>query len=107
MRTRAEIGCEVRDELYALEASMDAQIKAAKAYVDRLSTAKSELGLTGTIGDATIARAQGCVAALEIARAELWESHDEVYTVMKAVNIRGVAIANPVKAADRAERLAG
>ena len=94
MATRTEICCEVRDMLWALEAGHDAQLKAAQAYVERLELAKSELGLTGTMGDATIARAKEHLASLEKSRTELTESHEEAFAVLKTTRVPNVALGN-------------
>ena len=91
---RTMVARQVRDELHAAEASMDQAVAAARATLDRLISAKVELGLTGTMGDAAIARMRDSVATLEQARLLMNESHEESYAVLKATNIRGVA-ANP------------
>jgi hypothetical protein len=85
---------QVRDELHGAEASMDKALADARAALDRLVSAKTELGLTGTMGDSAIARMRESVAALEDARACMIESHMDSYAVLKATNIRGVAIGN-------------
>lgn len=88
---RTEVAREVRDELHATEAAMEAMIVQAEATLARLRSAKAELGLTGTMGDAAIARMGDTVAALHGARESLIESHQESYAVLQATNIRGVA----------------
>ena len=94
MKTRTDVCCEVRDLLWALEAGHDAQIEAARAYVARLELAKTELGLTGTMGDATLARAKDHLATLEKSRMELTESHEEAFAVLKATRVPNVAYGN-------------
>lgn len=88
---RTQVAREVRDELHATEAAMEAMIVQAEATLARLVSAKGELGLTGTMGDAAIARMRDTVAELHGARQALIESHQEAYTVLQATNIRGVA----------------
>jgi hypothetical protein len=82
---------QVRDELHGAEASMDKALADARATLERLVSAKTELGLTGSMGDAAIARMRDSVAALESARELMIRSHQESYTVLKLTNIRGVA----------------
>lgn len=88
---RTMVARQVRDELHGAEASMEQALTDARATLDRLVSAKTELGLTGTLGDAAIARMQDSVAALEAARESMIESHQESYAVLKLTNIRGVA----------------
>jgi hypothetical protein len=88
---RTMVAREVRDQLHGAEASMEAALADARVTLERLVTAKVELGLTGTLGDAAIARMRDTVSALEAAQASLIESHKESYTVLQATNIRGVA----------------
>ncbi len=88
---RTQVAREVRDQLHATEASMDAMLADTQAMLERLIAAKSELGLTGTMGDAAIARMSDAVAELEQARSSLMASHQEAYVVLQATNIRGVA----------------
>jgi hypothetical protein len=94
MKTRTEICEGVRDTLWALEAAHDAQIQAARVYVAQLQAAKVALGLTGTMGDAAIARAQDHLATLELSREQLTESHEEAFIVLKATRVPNVAIGN-------------
>ena len=89
---RTMVARQVRDELHGAEASMEAALNDARSTLERLVSAKKELGLTGTLGDAAIARMRDSVAALEEAQQLLIESHMESYTVLQAANIRGVAI---------------
>ena len=79
---------ECAQALHATEASLEATLVSAKATLERLTAAKTELGLTGTMGDACLARMQDTVATLETALEELYASHREAYTVMKAVDYR-------------------
>lgn len=88
---RTMVARQVRDELHGAEASMDKALADARSALERLVAAKTELGLTGTMGDAAIARMRDTVDALLEARIALIESHQEAYTVLKATNIRGVA----------------
>ena len=89
---RTQVAREVRDELHGAEASMAAALTDARRTLERMTAAKKELGLTGSMGDAAVARMRDCVAALEEAHDLLVESHQESYTVLTATNIRGVAI---------------
>lgn len=88
MRTRVTIAREIRDDLYALEAGVLTQLEAARSYVTRLETARVELGMTGTLGDAAVMRAKDAVAALETVYAELLDHHDEIVMVKEAINLR-------------------
>jgi len=88
---RTIVARQVRDELHGAEASLETALTDARATLERLIAAKTELGLTGTMGDAAIARMRDSVATLEQAQELMIESHRESYTVLKAANIRGVA----------------
>lgn len=88
---RTQVAREVADSLHATEASLEATLVGARATLERLVAAKTELGLTGTMGDACIARWSEAVAALEAADAAMNESHRDAYRVMKATNIRATA----------------
>jgi hypothetical protein len=106
MKTRTEVCCEVRDALWALEASHDAQIEAASAYIARLEQAKGEMGLTGTMGAATLARAKEHLATLKQSRVELTESHEEAFTLLRSLRVPNVSIGNKIlNEAHQAERL--
>jgi len=89
---RTQVAREVAAELHTAEASLDKALADVRATLDRMVAAKGELGLTGTMGDGSIARLRDTEAALLQAREALIESHQEAYAVMKATNIRGVAI---------------
>ena len=88
---RTMVARQVRDELHGAEASMEKALADARSTLERLVAAKAELGLTGTMGDAAIARMRESVAALETAREAMIVSHHESYAVLKLTNIRGVA----------------
>lgn len=88
---RTQVAREVRDHLHATEAAMDAVVANAEATLARMVLAKTELGLTGTMGDAAIARMRDTVAGLKQARFDLADSHNESYTVLRSTQIRGVA----------------
>jgi hypothetical protein len=88
---RTIVARQVRDELHGAEASMEKALADARSTLERLIAAKTELSLTGTMGDSAIARMRDSVAALEEARELMIDSHRESYTVLKATNIRGVA----------------
>lgn len=89
---RTEVVREAADALHTAEAAVETAIIEAQAALDRLSLARKELGLTGTMGDAMIARVTETVATLHDGRAKLIEGHQEAYAVLQAINIRGVAI---------------
>jgi len=95
---------QVRDELHGAEASMEKALSDARATLERLVSAKTELGLTGTMGDAAIARMRDSVAALEGARELMIESHQESYTVLQLTNIRGVAVSPTIFQTGEAEQ---
>jgi hypothetical protein len=94
---RTEVAREVRDALHATEASLEATLASSQATLARMIAAKSELGLTGTMGDAAIARMRESIDALERAYDSMFEGHHEAYTVLKATNIRGVASGPTIK----------
>jgi hypothetical protein len=62
---RTEVAREASDQLKETEAAIDAALASARATLNRLVAAKSELGLSGTMGDRSIARMREVVAALE------------------------------------------
>jgi hypothetical protein len=80
---RTIVARQVRDELHGAEASLETALTDARATLERLIAAKTELGLTGTMGDAAIARMRDSVATLEQAQELMVESHRESYTVLK------------------------
>lgn len=88
---KTEVAREVADSLHAAEESLELTLTQARAALARMTAAKVELGLTGTLGDRSIARAAACVAALEEARQEIMEGHQEAYRILKLLDIRGVA----------------
>ena len=102
---RTMVAREVRDELHGAEASMETALTDARRTLERLVAAKTELGLTGSMGDAAIARMRESVLALEEARALMIESHQDSYAVLKATNIRGVAVGPTMFSEPSVERL--
>lgn len=88
---RTMVARQVRDELHGAEASVDKALADARSALERLVAAKTELGLTGTMGDSAIARMRESVDALQEARALMIESHMDSYAVLKATNLRSVA----------------
>jgi hypothetical protein len=88
---RTQVAREVRDALHTTEASLDATIASTRAAIERMLAAKAEMGLTGTIGDAALARMQESLAAMEEARASMIDGHQEIYAIMKALDLRTVA----------------
>lgn len=94
MKTRTQVVEGVRDALWALEASHDAQIEAARAYVAQVEQAKKDLGLTGTMGDATIARAKEHLTSLELSRQQLTESHEEAFIIARTIRVPNVSFGN-------------
>jgi hypothetical protein len=88
---RTQVAREVADSLHATEASLEATLESARQTLERMIVAKAELGLTGTMGDAAIARVRDALTTLEDAYICISEGHQEAYTVLKATNIRGTA----------------
>ena len=88
---RTQVAREVRDALHTTEAALDASIESTRATIERLLAAKAEMGLTGTIGDAALACMRQSLAAMEESRAAMIDGHQEIYTVMKALDLRTVA----------------
>jgi len=89
---KTEVAREVADALHVAELSIDTAISDAKAALARATAARSELGMTGTLGDAGIAKATAAIAALEEARANMVEGHQEGYRILQLLNIRGVGL---------------
>jgi len=89
---KTEVAREVADAFHVAELSLDAALSDAKAALARATAARSELGMTGTLGAAGIARVTAAVAALEEARANMVEGHQDAYRILQLLNIRGVAI---------------
>ena len=83
---------ETSDTMHDAEDAMTKALSEAKRALVRLKAAKTELGATGTLGDAAIARWAECVELLDSAQTTMRESHEEAYRVYKMLNIRGVAI---------------
>ena len=92
---KIEVVRDVAGTLHGAEEALGAALAESKRALARLKAAKSELGLTGTVGDAAIARWAECVAALEEARSAMVESHRESYRIMQLLNIRQAAILIP------------
>ena len=88
---RTQVARHTAEVLHTAEESLEATLANSKAALERLIAAKTELGLTGTVGDAAIARWADAVATLEQAQREMFESHKEAAAVLKAVDIRGVS----------------
>jgi hypothetical protein len=86
---RTEVVRQASDQLKETEAAIDVALVSARATLNRLVAAKSELGLTGTMGDRSIARMREVVAALEEAGTVALESHADAYDVYKAVDFKG------------------
>lgn len=85
---RTEVVRECVDALHTTEASLAATLASATQTLERLAAAKAELGLTGTVGDACMARLRDTVAALGEAEAALIEAHQGAYRIAKATNLR-------------------
>ena len=79
------------ETMHAAEEALVAALEKARTALVRLQAAKVELGMTGTVGDAAIARWADAVELLERADATMTESHTHAYRAVKAVNIRGLA----------------
>ena len=88
---RTQVVRETAQSIQAAEAALDATIVEAQQALERMIAAKMELGLTGTVGDAAIARVREGCEALRAARQLIGEGHDEATVVLKAMNIRGTA----------------
>ena len=88
---KTEVARLLRDDLFAREQAIAAELVKANAFVDHMRRARAELGLTGTLGDGAIARGKDAVASLEQAKADLAAAHEELHAIMKMTNIRGVA----------------
>ncbi len=88
---RTQVVREVASTLHTTEASLEGALASSKQALERLIAAKVELGLTGTFGDASIARMKDSVAALEQARASMIESHQEAYAILTTLNLRTVS----------------
>jgi hypothetical protein len=91
---RIQICRNVRDEVHDVEARLEAALAGSKELVETLRKARAGLGLTGTVGDAAIARAEEAAAALEQAKAAMIESHVEMYEVYR--NLRIPTTANDI-----------
>jgi len=85
---KTQVAREVADALHKTEASLEATLAGARRTLERMVAAKAELGLTGTLGDAGLARIREAVEALETSADLIWEGHQEAYAVMKTVYIR-------------------
>lgn len=85
---RTQVARECADALHATEASLEATLASSRQTLERLLAARAEIGLTGTVGDAGIARLQEVVATLEQAQSVLIEGHQEAYRVMQSLNLR-------------------
>lgn len=88
---KIEVVRDVATTLHGAEQAVGAAVIEAKKGLQRLKAAKAELGLTGTLGDAAIARWAESVATLEAALDEMMESHGESYRIMQMLNLRSVA----------------
>jgi hypothetical protein len=97
---------ETADTMHAAEEALGMALQEAKTALARMKVAKVELGMTGTVGDAAIARWAESVQLLDEAWTTMVESHQDAYRALQAVNIRGVAFNptnfGPVKAQVRA-----
>jgi hypothetical protein len=89
-KTELVRGC--ADAMHVAEDGLEATLAAARTALESLKATKAGLGLTGTMGDAAIARWTESVQALEEACEAMRLSHGEAYRVVKTVNIRGTAI---------------
>jgi len=88
---RTEVVRECVDTLHATEASLASTIASAEQTLERLIAAKAQLGLTGTVGDACIARMKDAVDALGEAKGAVVEAHKDAYRVAKSTNLRTTA----------------
>lgn len=67
---------------------MEQTLETSRQALERLIAAKSQLGLTGTMGDAAIARVREAIKAMEQAQGVFIEGHHEAYAVVKAIDFR-------------------
>lgn len=88
---KTQVCREVADALHTAEESLEATLVHAREALARLTAAKVELGLNGTMGDGCIAQAAATVAALESARLDIYSAHKDAHAIMQMVGIRGVA----------------
>ncbi len=88
---RTEAARETSEALKSTEAAIAAALESAEQTLARLISAKAELGLTGTVGDAAIARMRDVVAALQDAETTAFDSHAEAAVALKSVDLRARA----------------
>lgn len=87
---RTQVVREVADALHATEESLQATLASSRETLERLIAAREQLGLTGTVGDACVARMKEAIASMEEANEVMWESHVEAHTIMKTLNLRTI-----------------
>lgn len=91
---RTMVARQVRDELFTSEASLEQALKDANGLLATALEARLKLGVIGTLGDAAEGDLRRAIAALAEAKAALTAGHDELYSLMGKLDIRGVAV-NP------------
>jgi hypothetical protein len=74
---RTQVVREAADAMHVAEASMEQTLATSRQALEHLVAAKSQLGLTGTLGDAAIARVEEAIVAMEQAQATFIEGHNE------------------------------
>lgn len=93
---RTQVVREVADELHKAEAVIESAVAESEAALQRLISARKELGLTGTLGDAAIARVRESLASMREARTSFYEGHEEVYRIYQMLDMKDVTIASTV-----------
>ncbi|HZH02518.1 MAG TPA: hypothetical protein VEY30_01960 [Myxococcaceae bacterium] len=83
-------------KLYSTEGSVDAASVDAARLLTALLEARSELGLSATVGDEALTKLTEAMTALGEARAAMVSVHHELKAIHDALGIRGVAMAGKV-----------
>lgn len=89
---KARVAREVADDLHEAEAAIEAALAQGEAALQRLLLARKELGLTGTLGDAAIARVREALATFSEGRATFHEGHREAYRIYEMLNLKEAAV---------------
>jgi hypothetical protein len=78
----------VANKLFATEKSVDAAIADAAALLTTMITARQQMELSATVGDATSAKVAQAIALLSQARTTMVEAHAELDELKLRVGIR-------------------
>ena len=89
---RTLVAREVRDELYAAEAAVEAALADSQRLLERMLKAREELGLTGTFGDTAAAQVSASIESLRQANATMADGHEELARLLKALEIKNVPL---------------